>query len=390
MVARSGYSHDPFHHAKLERAIRSIKEGTRSVHLRAGFPHALWPRSVEYFCAAKSTTTEAPVHPNETEESEAFKEGKTCYEVANKGDAFGGLKVPLGALVYYKPAKHKDLPPFDPRTLPGIFCGWRIDHGFRFRGIHLVLDYESLRTNQKGCGRPIQVHEKELVVPDSSVFPLYEANALKLTSLSPEPSLPKIEPGESLPFAKGAPDPEVRKRRTYVTLERAIRFGKTMGCRGCDRIAEGVKHSDACHDRFAKLLEDERKAKLLEEERKAKEKRDEQPPAAEGDAIPAAPFVRTAQKHLPTNQVREASGSGANLSMIIGLSMNKKGRGKESTFGLGRDCLRQGPKTPLLTCARFQKAVRRSGNVGGKFLSTKTIGKRAAQTVESPQKAGLA
>ena len=307
-----GIPNDAFHNAKLERGIRSIKEGTRSVHLRAGFPHALWPRSVEYLCTAKAFTTKAPVHPNETEESEAFKEGKTCYEVANKGDTFRGLKVPLGALVYYKPAKHKDLPPFDPRTLPGIFCGWRIDHGFRFRGIHLVLDYESLRTNQKGCGRPIQVHEKELVVPDSFVFPLYEANALKLTSLSPKPSLPKIEPGESLPFEKGAPDPEVRKRRTYVTLERAIRFGKTMGCRGCDRIAEGVKHSDACHDRFAKLLEDERKAKLLEEERKAKEKRDATPPAAEGDAIPAAPSVQTAQKHLPTNQVREALGSGSN------------------------------------------------------------------------------
>ncbi|CAE7259976.1 unnamed protein product [Symbiodinium sp. CCMP2592] len=311
-----GIPNDAFHNAKLERAIRSIKEGTRSVHLRAGFPHALWPRSVEFFCTAKAFTTEAPVHPNETEESEAFKKGKTCYAVANKGDAFEGLKVPLGALVYYKPAKHKDLPPFDPRTLPGIFCGWRIDHGFRFRGIHLVLDYESLRTNQKGCGRPIQVHEKELVVPDSFVFPLYEANALKLTSLSPEPSLPKIEPGESLPFEKGAPDPEVRKRRTYVTLERAIRFGKTMGCRGCDRIAEGVKHSDACHDRFAKLLEDERKAKLLEEERKAKEKRDEKPPAAEGDASekPQAP--------VPIK-----------ISMIIGLSINKKGRGKEYTFG---------------------------------------------------------
>ena len=239
------------------------------------------------------------MHPNETEESEAFKKGKTCYEVANKGDAFEGLKVPLGALVYYKPAKHKSLPAFDPRTLPGIFCGWRIGHGYRFRGVHLVLDYESIRTNQKGCGRPIQVHEKELVVPDSFVFPLYEANALNLASLSPTPLLLKIEPGESLPFETGAPDPEVRKRRTYVTLERAIRFGRTVGCKGCDRKAEGIKHSDACHDRFAKLLEDERIAKGKVDKK----------PAAEGDAIPATPFVQKSQKQVTGGQVREASGS---------------------------------------------------------------------------------
>ena len=106
-----GVPNDPFHNAKLERAIRSIKEGTRSVHLRAGFPHALWPRSIEYYCTAKAFSTEAPVHPNETEESAAFKKGKTCYEAAHKGEPFEGLRIPLGALVYYKPARHKDLPP---------------------------------------------------------------------------------------------------------------------------------------------------------------------------------------------------------------------------------------------------------------------------------------
>ena len=47
----------------------------------------------------------------------------------------------------------------------------------------------------------------------------------------------------------------------YVTLERCIRFGKTVGCKGCDRIAEGVRHSDECHARIGKLLEDERLAK---------------------------------------------------------------------------------------------------------------------------------
>ena len=50
----------------------------------------------------------------------------------------------------------------------------------------------------------------------------------------------------------------------------ALEFGKTVGCKGCDRIAEGVKHSDACHERFRKLLEDEAVATAAREKEKEK------------------------------------------------------------------------------------------------------------------------
>ena len=120
-ISESGIANDPMHNAKLESMIRRIKEGVRSIHLKSGLPHEMWPRSIEYFTTALSFTTKAPVHPNDTEETKAFKEGKTCYEVANKGDPFEGYRIPLGALVYYKPPKHRELPAFDPRTLPGIF-----------------------------------------------------------------------------------------------------------------------------------------------------------------------------------------------------------------------------------------------------------------------------
>ena len=93
------------------------------------------------------------------------------------------------------------------------------------------------------------------------MFPLFEAQVERLALFRPESRLPKLEPKEVLPFEEGAPEPKVRRRRTYVTLERVLRFGKTLGCRGCEHIAEGVKHTDACHERFQKLLEDERLAK---------------------------------------------------------------------------------------------------------------------------------
>ena len=43
-----------------------------------------------------------------------------------------------------------------------------------------MLDYEALRTDQKGCGRPIGVHSTELAVPDTLMFPLREADIEKL------------------------------------------------------------------------------------------------------------------------------------------------------------------------------------------------------------------
>ena len=265
-----GIPNDPFHNAQLERLIRSIKEGTRAAQLAAGFPHALWPRATEYFCVARSFTNPVPVHANDTPETVAFKEGKTCYEAANGGNAFDGHRIPLGALVYYKPPHHKELPAFQPRAIPGIFCGWRMDSGFKFRGVHLVLDYEALRTDAKGCGRPIQVHATEMVAPETFIFPLQEALNEKLALFRPTADLKAIESREALPFEKGAPEAKPRVRRTYVTLDRALKFGTTVGCKGCDRIAEGVKHSDACHERFRKLLEDEALAKAARDKERAK------------------------------------------------------------------------------------------------------------------------
>ena len=81
-LSEPGIENDPYHNAKLESLIRRVKEGTRAIHLKSGLPHAFWPRSIEYFVVAHAITHPCPVHPNETPESKALKEGKTCYEVA--------------------------------------------------------------------------------------------------------------------------------------------------------------------------------------------------------------------------------------------------------------------------------------------------------------------
>ena len=103
--------------------------------------------------------------------------------------------------------------------------GWRLDAGFKHRKIHLVLDYESARCKSKGFGRPIQVYMKRIL--------LYQ-------------SIPRASKKNLRNFGQGNS------------------FWKTVGCKGSDRIAEGVKHSEACHERFRSLLEKEKGGKQKE------------------------------------------------------------------------------------------------------------------------------
>ena len=107
------------------------------------------------------------------------------------------------------------------------------------------------------------MYSTELVEPPEGnfIFPLYEASVAKLNLFQLSVKLPSIAEREALPLEGPAPPPVARKRKTYVTLERAIKYGKTIGCKVCDRIAEGVPHSDACQERFRTLLQEDRMAK---------------------------------------------------------------------------------------------------------------------------------
>ena len=89
----------------------------KTPHVRATFGgsdvekvHAIVARSTcrsqnvknTYFCITKSFTTQvtqAPIHLNDTDEVKNLKQGWNCYEAANNGEPFEGLRIPLGALV---------------------------------------------------------------------------------------------------------------------------------------------------------------------------------------------------------------------------------------------------------------------------------------------------
>ena len=98
-------------------------------------------------------------------------------------------------------------------------------------------------------------------MPETFTFPLFEAQVSKLMLFKPAAELKSFETREALPFQGNTPKPLVRPRLTYVTLERAMRLGKTPGCKGCAKIEEGIPHSDGCHERFKRLLEHEKQSR---------------------------------------------------------------------------------------------------------------------------------
>ena len=54
---------------------------------------------------------------------------------------------------------------------PGLFLGWRIDPGFRYRDVVRVLDYQEYRTG--GGNSAVDVPEAEIFVPEGDpVFPV--------------------------------------------------------------------------------------------------------------------------------------------------------------------------------------------------------------------------
>jgi hypothetical protein len=81
---------------------------------------------------------------------------------------------PLGSLIYYRQKPGRDLLPFEARAQPGLFAGWRIEPGCKYKCIMLVLDWDAVRDKKKGYNKPIEVHEKEVIIPEETVFPLSE------------------------------------------------------------------------------------------------------------------------------------------------------------------------------------------------------------------------
>ena len=125
------------HNSRLERDIRTFQESVRATHLSAGFAAypSLWPVTVQYCTVSLALGWNQPdVEPPEGERH------LTRLEAAS-GQRFDGPHWLLGQLVYYRVSDRTKLHKFSGSCVPGIFAGWRLENGCRYRGVVLILDY---------------------------------------------------------------------------------------------------------------------------------------------------------------------------------------------------------------------------------------------------------
>ena len=178
---------------------------------------------------------------------------------------FEGRRLCFGQLVYFrkKSATRRTL---EPNMSPGLFLGWRIDPGLRYRGVLRVLDYQEYRTKKNALA--VDVPQDELFVdPGPPCFPIAFAKnqALKEGKDSDKAEFPEIDLKE-LPFPPegGIASPSTpsgpKSRGVYITADRIIKFKETPGCKGC--IGTSTKHTSDCRDRFARLVEAEKEKEL--------------------------------------------------------------------------------------------------------------------------------
>ena len=183
------------HNALLERDVREEKECCRTIHLQSGLPYEFHTHSYPFACLSMSFDRRA-----------ICDESKTQWEAATKAP-FEGLRLCFGQLMYYR-RKAIGKKTLEPNMAPGLFLGWRIDSGLRYRNVVKVLDYTEFRT--RGNHVTIDVPETETYVePGAPIFPIAHARdeALKEGSR---------DEGE-LPTSIG--DPLSHRRRHRITID---------------------------------------------------------------------------------------------------------------------------------------------------------------------------
>ena len=252
------------HNSELERDVREEKECCRSIHHQSGLPYSLHTHSYPFACLSMSFDRPSTFDPTKTQWEALTKE---CF----------------GQLVWYR-LKSAGKRTLEPNMAPGLFMGWRIDPGMRYRRVLKVMEYQSFRTN--GNVTVHDVPEPELFVEEGDpVFPIAAAADQALRTGDGEVPEYAIRDVPFIP--EGIPAPSTpsgfKSRSMYITIERIIKFKETPGCKACTGHASSRHHTDECRKRFAELVESEKqeaKAKKAASEEATKPSKGEDEAAA--------------------------------------------------------------------------------------------------------------
>ena len=121
---------------------------------------------------------------NATLERDTREEKECCRAIhllipvrVPRKELFSGCRACFGQLVWYRKKGSKNK--LDPNMTPGLFLGWRVDPGMRYRGILRVIDYTDFR--EKRNVSAIDAPEPELFIEEGPpVFPVANATPKSL------------------------------------------------------------------------------------------------------------------------------------------------------------------------------------------------------------------
>ena len=295
------------HNSVLERDVREEKECCRSIHLQSGLPYDFHTYSYPYACL--SLSFDRVSHSDKA---------KSQWEVLTKAP-FEGIRACFGQLVYYR-KKGPSTRALDPNLQPGLFLGWRLDAGLRYRFVTKVLDYIEFRSKRNTL--VVDVPQDELFIEEGPpVFPVANANRRALVEGAAEGELPDI-PLKEVPFPPEGSDakPPLRDpkvRSVYITVERIIKFKETPGCKAC--YGKAAVHTPECRKRFTELVEKERKEK--EERRSLPPTPGRTVPPTPAETVPPTPAAESVAPPTPA-PVPEAPVRGdAEASSVAGAAV---------------------------------------------------------------------
>ena len=157
------------------------------------------------------------------------------------------------------PKNHPTKRTLEPKMAPGLFIGWRIDSGFRYRYVT-----QGYRTRGASC--VFDVSKPELYLPDGDDLMLISScffqapslvrgndpNDIRLPEMALKNVLFPLDGGMAFPSTPGP-----KTRSVYITLDRIIKFRETPGCKGCTNKTR--YHTNECRARFQKLVGEEKK-----------------------------------------------------------------------------------------------------------------------------------
>ena len=149
-----------------------------------------------------------------------------------------------------------------PNESAGLFMGWVIEPGCRYRQQLIFADLDNFRSGKFSRRLLKQCPESEVHFRDKVVFPfaeVAEANIerpLQRHAIGDDPEAPPksvAKPSEATPTVDSSELPYV-PADFYITKARIQRWGPTDGCPGCAKPGTQAKHTLTCKARFYEKL----------------------------------------------------------------------------------------------------------------------------------------